>query len=117
MVEPLVRAAHDLVDRLLTDPELTPALLAERLHVSLRTLHRAFASAGEPVAAFIRRRRLEEARGALGSATRRSVSEIAAHWQFSDTSHFIRTFRRRYGQTPAEYARDARAAIPLSTTR
>ena len=39
-----------------------------------------------------------------------SVSELAAHWQFADSSHFIRAFKKRYGQTPTEYARSTKAA-------
>jgi AraC family transcriptional activator of tynA and feaB len=103
---PLVHAAGNLADQLLTDPDLSPALLARHLKVSLRTLHRAFASTGESVAAYIRRRRLEQARRALLSPSHLTVSEIAAHWQFADSSHFIRMFRRYYGQTPAQFARD-----------
>ncbi|WP_211293812.1 helix-turn-helix domain-containing protein [Lentzea kentuckyensis] len=103
---PLVHAARNLADQLLTNPDLTPALLASHLKVSLRTLHRAFASTGEPVTAYIRRRRLEQARRALLSPSHSTVSEIAARWQFADSSHFIRTFRRYYGQTPARFARD-----------
>ncbi|MFJ8795146.1 AraC family transcriptional regulator [Streptomyces sp. NPDC102462] len=32
-------------------------------------------------------------------------NQLAAHWQFADSSHFIRAFRKRYGQTPAQFAR------------
>ncbi|MEU0530483.1 helix-turn-helix domain-containing protein [Amycolatopsis tolypomycina] len=112
---PLVHAAGNLADQLLTDPDLTPALLARHLKVSLRTLHRAFASTGEPVAAYIRRRRLEQARRALLSPSRPTVSEVAAHWQFADSSHFIRMFRRQYGRTPAQYARDHQVSPGTST--
>lgn len=105
---PLVHAAGNLADLLLADPDLTPALLARRLNVSLRTLHRAFASTGESVAAYIRRRRLEQARRALISRSHGTISEIAARWQFADSSHFSRTFRRYYGQTPTQFARDHR---------
>lgn len=104
----LATAARELADQRLTRPELTPSLLARELHVSVRTLNRAFADTGEPVAAYIRRRRLEEARRAL--ATGHTVSEIAARWQFADSSHFIRSFRRRYNQTPAQYARGRQAS-------
>ncbi|MDR7277453.1 helix-turn-helix transcriptional regulator [Catenuloplanes atrovinosus] len=105
----LARAARDLADRHLTDAALTPALLARHLHVSVRTLHRAFATTGEPVSAYIRRRRLEAARAALTAPHPLPVSAIAARWHFSDSSHFIRAFRRHYGQTPARYARDLSA--------
>jgi AraC-like DNA-binding protein len=35
------------------------------------------------------------------------VPVIAARWQFADSSHFVRAFRRHYGHIPARYARDA----------
>lgn len=90
----------------LTHPELSPTSLARELNVSVRTLHRAFATAGESVAAYIRRRRLEQARLELATPLRRpSVSEVAARWQFADSSHFIRVFKNQYAQTPAEFAR------------
>ncbi|WP_239013392.1 helix-turn-helix domain-containing protein [Streptantibioticus cattleyicolor] len=102
----LAQAAKDLADRRLTDPGLSPAALARELNVSVRTLHRAFACTEETVAGYIRGRRLERARLDLLAPTgRRSVSEIAAHWQFADSSHFIRAFKSRYGRTPAEFAR------------
>jgi AraC family transcriptional activator of tynA and feaB len=107
----LTQAAKVLADRRLADPELSPALLARELNVSLRTLQRAFTEAGESVATYIRHRRLEEARLALTVRSRRpTVSELAARWQFSDSSHFIRAFKKRYGQTPVEYARSTGSA-------
>lgn len=102
----LARAARDLADRMLTHADLTPALLARELHVSVRTLSRAFAATGEPATAYIRRRRLEEARHAL--ATGHTVSEAAALFRFADSSHFIRTFRTHYAETPSQYAKRTR---------
>ncbi|MEU2618370.1 helix-turn-helix domain-containing protein [Streptomyces sp. NPDC007157] len=102
----LAQAAKDLADSRLADPELSGTMLARELNVSVRNLQRAFAAAGESVAAYIRRRRLEEARLALTAPSGRlSVSELAAYWQFSDSSHFTRTFKKHYGRTPTEYAR------------
>jgi AraC family transcriptional regulator, positive regulator of tynA and feaB len=51
-----------------------------------------------------RRRRLERARDELlvpGHIY--TVSDVAARWQFSDASHFIRSFRHRYGETPRRF--------------
>ncbi|MEK2492804.1 helix-turn-helix domain-containing protein [Kitasatospora purpeofusca] len=111
----LVQAAKDLADRLLADSDLSPALLARELNVSVRTLHRAFAAVGEQVTAHIRHRRLHEARLALDEPSGRlSMTEIAAHWQFADGSHFTRAFKKRYGRTPTEYARSAAAATASS---
>ncbi|MEV7415447.1 helix-turn-helix domain-containing protein [Streptomyces sp. NPDC089919] len=109
----LARAAKDLADRRLTDPGLSPQMLARELSVSVRTLHRAFAATGEHLSSYIRHRRLHEARVALGSPSGRlSISELAAHWQFADSSHFTRAFKKQYGQTPSEYARSVVAAPP-----
>lgn len=109
----LTQAAKDLADRWLADPDLSPAMLARELNVSVRTLHRAFAAVGEQVSTYIRHRRLEEARLALGSPSGRpSISELAAHWQFADGSHFTRAFKKHYGQTPTEYARTTGPASP-----
>jgi AraC family transcriptional activator of tynA and feaB len=102
----LAQAAKDLANNHLTDPELSGTMLARELNVSVRSLQRAFAATGESVAAYIRQRRLEEARLALTAPSGRlSVSELAAHWQFADSSHFIRAFKKHYGRTPTEYAR------------
>jgi AraC family transcriptional regulator, positive regulator of tynA and feaB len=101
----LVRAAKDLANSHLADPELSAPMLARELNVSIRTLQRAFAAAGESVTAYIRHLRLEEARFALTASARLSVSELAAYWQFADSSQFVRAFKKHYGQTPAEYAR------------
>ncbi|MDW6056915.1 helix-turn-helix domain-containing protein [Streptomyces sp. FXJ1.4098] len=69
-VEPLLapalaQAARDLANSHLTDAELSPTMLARELDVSIRTLQRAFAATGESLTAYIRHRRLEEARLAL----------------------------------------------------
>ncbi|MEU8433475.1 helix-turn-helix domain-containing protein [Streptomyces sp. NPDC029216] len=113
----LTQAAKDLADRRLADPELSPAMLARELNVSVRTLHRAFAVVGEQVSTYIRHRRLHEARLALVSPSGRlSISELAAHWQFADGSHFTRAFKKHYGQTPTECARSTGPAS-LSSNR
>jgi len=108
----LAQAARELAESRLADPELSPAMLARELHVSVRTMQRAFASAGEPAAAYIHRRRLEEARLTLSAPSNRlSITELAAYWQFGDGSHFTRAFKKHYGLTPTEYARSARPGM------
>lgn len=48
------------------------------------------------------RQRLMQARLLLISTTK-SISEIGAECAFSNTSHFIKLFKKEYGQTPAVY--------------
>ncbi|MHC3469556.1 helix-turn-helix domain-containing protein [Streptomyces sp. 7R007] len=105
----LAQAARDLADARLTDAELSPATVAAHLHVSVRTLQRAFEALEESFSGYIRRRRLEEAAAAITApASRLSVSEAAALWHFTDSSHFIRAFKKQYGTTPAQFARGRR---------
>lgn len=97
----LARAAMDRIDeRLLTDPDLSPAAIAVGLHVSVRTLHRAFAGEDVSVMGYVRGRRLDRARAELLSSTV-TVSETAARWHFTDASHFVKCYRRRFGTSPA----------------
>lgn len=102
----LAQVAKDVVESRLADPDLSPPALARELHVSVRTLHRAFAVTEESVTAYIRRRRLEQARLELTApAGRPSISELAARWRFADSSHFARAFKGQYGETPTEFVR------------
>ncbi|WP_020124303.1 helix-turn-helix domain-containing protein [Streptomyces canus] len=102
----LVQAAKEMAETRLTEAGLSAAALAKDLNVSVRTLQRAFAAQEQSVSAYLRERRLDHARRALLAGPGRwSVSEIAAHWQFADSSHFTRLFKRRYGRTPTEYLR------------
>jgi AraC-like DNA-binding protein len=112
----LIEVAKDAIGRHLADPEFSPRVLARELNVSVRTLHRAFARTDESVTTYLRRRRLEQARldlTAPGAA--RGIAELAAHWRFADSSHFIRAFKQEYGETPTQYARLRRTGGPEQT--
>ena len=97
----LLEAAMTYIeDRLLVDPDLNPQAIASALHVSVRTLYRAFGQrAPSSVMAYVRQRRLERARAELIS-TRLSVSEVAARWHFADGSHFVKAYKKRFDETP-----------------
>lgn len=95
-------AADRLIDRSLTDPDLGPTLLARRLGVSVRQLHRAFDGSGTTVAGHIRERRLDACARALVDPAQasRTVTELAMRYGFASSSHLATWFRRRYGATP-----------------
>lgn len=57
---------------------------------------------------YLRGRRLEGARTDL-KATSLTVSEIAARWHFADSSHFVKAYKKRFGETPT--ASRQRAAV------
>lgn len=102
-------AARRFIDGHLDDPDLDPQAIARALHMSVRSVHRAFADADDSVMAYVRRQRLHRARTQLMDPGTR-VAEVAARWQFSDTSHFVRRFKAVYGVTPATFAREERRA-------
>lgn len=103
----VLAAARAFIEEHLDDPDLTPPTVAGALHVSVRTLHRTFSDADDSVMAYVRRQRLRRARAHL-LQPRARVAEVAARWQFSDTSHFIRQFKTIYGVTPAAFVREER---------
>ncbi|MFJ9893034.1 helix-turn-helix domain-containing protein [Streptomyces sp. NPDC091280] len=103
----VLAAARRFIDERLDDPSLAPGMIAQALHVSPRTLHRAFEDADESVMAYTRRRRLGRARIDLMTPGAR-VADVAARWSFSDTSHFLRHFKAAYGTTPTAFVKEHR---------
>lgn len=102
------RRAVEVVEAELEDPLLSPASLADRLGVSTRWLHQAFADSGETVAGLVRRRRLERVRRDLADPTlaRVTVTTLAFRHGFTDGPTLSRQFRAAYGTTPSAYRRD-----------
>jgi AraC-like DNA-binding protein len=49
---------------------------------------------------------MQEALRLLAHTPKYTIAEIAIHCAFSDTSHFSRTFRRRFGIPPSQYVTD-----------
>jgi AraC-like DNA-binding protein len=91
----------------LSEPQLSPQLVAARHGISRRYLYSLFESQGETVAGYIWQRRLERCRAALTDAgnRHRTLAEIAFFWGFNDASHFCRAFQRRFGMSPRNYRR------------
>jgi AraC-like DNA-binding protein len=85
------------------DPDLDPARLADRLGISVRYLHRLLQTTGQTFSQHLSARRVERAHRLLRDPRldHRKISEIALEAGFNDLTHFNRTFRRRYGETPS----------------
>jgi AraC-like DNA-binding protein len=99
------RSALDFIERHLADPDLDVASIAHALGCSSRTIHKLFEGETLTVAREIWDRRLERCRLELvdPAMARRSITEIAHDWGFSDSQHFSRAFKHRFGSTPREY--------------
>ncbi|MFB8351443.1 AraC-like ligand-binding domain-containing protein [Streptomyces niveus] len=100
----LLARINAFIDHRLADPELRPAAIAAHHHISVRTLHLLFRGEPEPVAASIRRRRLERCHADLANPAlrHRTIGETAARWGFRHPADFSRAFRGVYGASPSE---------------
>ena len=95
----------DYIERNLADPDLDVARVAAALGYSRRSLHKLFVGDTTTVSRLIWERRLEHCRLALldPALARRSITEIAHFWGFSDSQHFSRAFRARFGASPRQF--------------
>lgn len=77
--------------------------LADKAFLSKYHFHRVFHSVvGEPVAEYIRKRRLKEAASEL-ITTDNKIVDIALKYQFGSQEAFTKAFKRIYGVPPREF--------------
>lgn len=93
----------------LTDSNLTPESIASAHFISIRQLYNVFQEYGVSVAQWIKLRRLTECRRDLADPFKMShtVSQIASHWSFFDTTYFSRIFKEYFGLSPTEWRKYA----------
>ncbi|MFJ3224308.1 AraC family transcriptional regulator [Streptomyces sp. NPDC086783] len=112
----LARRIQSFIQHNLHDPELTPPAIATAHHISLSYLHKLAREqmGGEPIAASIRRRRLEAIHRDLADPTQRNmpIHVIAARWGIFRASDFTRSFRARYGLSPKDHRAHALSERP-----
>jgi AraC family transcriptional activator of tynA and feaB len=100
------------VEAALPDPKASPSDIAARAGVSVRYANQVLARDNTSIMRLVLTRRLERCRAAFedASQTRRTISDIAYCWGFSDMTHFARAFSRAFGALPRDYRRAAGAA-------
>lgn len=92
------------------DEDISLETLAREAAFSPYHFHRIFtALVGEPVAAFIRRVRLESAAAELELAPDRSVTDVALNHGFSSPAVFARAFHERFGMSASAWRKDRKA--------
>jgi len=99
--------AQRFVEAHLRDQDLTPARVANALHISPRYLRMLFEGEKESVTSYILRRRLEECAKQIASPlwSGHTITEIAFACGFNSAAHFTRAFREHYGTTPTGHRR------------
>lgn len=100
-----MRTIQLFIEERLSDPTLNAVQIAAAFYMSTRTLHRLFARHGLTVAGWIKARRLEGCRRALGSSARSDlpIRDVAARYGFLNASFFSREFAQQYGESPRQY--------------
>lgn len=89
--------------------------LADRVFMSKYHFHRVFHSVvGEPVAEYIRKKRLMEAAEEL-SNTDDKIVDIALKYQFSSQETFTKAFKKLYGMPPREFRRNRIGITAISS--
>jgi AraC family transcriptional regulator, positive regulator of tynA and feaB len=113
----LTQLALDEVERSFADPALSPAIVADRVGVSTRYLHRLFEDRGQSFGRHLLARRLERCRAALTDPRLAglTVGEIAWNCGFTDPSYLARAYRRRYGVSPTQDRSGGQARYARST--
>ncbi len=93
-----------MIDRELATP-LTLPRIAEACGMSPRYVQSLFQRRGMSVSGWIRERRLESARLALADPAwaTADLTQVAVAHGFADHSHFTRSFRARFGETPSRW--------------
>lgn len=95
-------AARDIMARDLHRPDLTPAMIATELAISLRQVHVLFEPTGLSFARTLTTMRMEKARGLLETMPARQVGDIAYACGFDSIATFYRVFRSAFGMTPSD---------------
>ncbi|NBA93604.1 helix-turn-helix domain-containing protein [Pseudomonas sp. R5(2019)] len=109
----LQRIEH-YVEQQLGNPDLAPQLIADACGLSVRYLHKLFATTPYSLGEWIRLRRLEAVNRVLHEPNcHLSIGELAMRWGFSDQTQFARSFRQHFGFT----AREARAGAVRSASQ
>jgi AraC family transcriptional regulator, positive regulator of tynA and feaB len=93
------------VEERLHDPQLRPSAVAEHFGISARYLRLIFESGGEPLSAYVLRRRLEKCAQLLRDRawSGQTITEIAFRNGFGNLTHFGSAFRKRFGLAPRDY--------------
>lgn len=106
----LVQRAVSYLQAHYQDPTLTTVKLAQELYASREHLSRAFKECTmESIHSYLTHLRMQHCRKALEDGV--SVLNACTERGFPDYSSFLKTFRRLYGITPAEYRSQNRKKV------
>lgn len=101
-----LRRAEQVIRKHLSNPALSPEMVAEACGISKRYLHELFGDTNQTVSQFIRDERLVAARDLISVAPSLSMAEVSYRFGFCDQAQFSRLFKSKFGRTPSDWRRD-----------
>lgn len=103
-----LRRAEQVIRKHLSNPALSPELVADACGISKRYLHELFGDTNQTVSQFIRDERLVAAREVITSSPALSMAEISYRFGFCDQAQFSRLFKAKFGLAPTDWRRSSR---------
>ena len=98
-----LKKLDDIIQRQMVNGDIRTTAVANEMCMSLSQFTRKLNNiTGTSPAAYITRRRLEEACRMLKKSPKK-IADVATHCGFADVSHFSHVFRRVYGISPKQY--------------
>lgn len=99
--------AYEVIEKHLSEAELSVDQFAREMMVSKSLLFKKIkAITGNSIVDFVNLYKLRKAAERLAKGGQQNISEIAFDVGFNDPKYFSRIFRKVYGVTPSEYAKD-----------
>ncbi|MBR0715470.1 helix-turn-helix domain-containing protein [Bradyrhizobium liaoningense] len=95
--------ARRLIARHLANPELSPAMVAGMLGVSVRHMHMLFEMADRSFSHTVTEARLKHSRRLLVEAPERLIADIAFASGFESLATFYRAFNSAFGMAPGDF--------------
>ena len=89
----------------ISNPDVSPKIIAKEMGISVRYLHWLFKQSDETVIKYLTRKRIDLAQLLLRSSSKSlySVTEIAFMCGFNDSTHFSRRFKQQVGAPPSVF--------------
>jgi AraC-like DNA-binding protein len=95
--------AHRSITRLLSQANLSPAMIADLLGVSVRHMHMLFEGTGQSFSQTVTAQRIRLSGRLLREAPGRPVAEVARACGFESLATFYRVFHATEGMAPGEF--------------
>jgi AraC-like DNA-binding protein len=99
--------ARRLIASQLSDPHLSPALIANQLGVSIRHVHALFEASAMSFSQTVTAMRLDESRRLLVQEPERPIAKIAFACGFESLATFYRVFHAAHGVAPGDFRQAA----------